>query len=113
MSGKSMSMKKWFVVALAAFSMISFVAAPSLAKADEGEIMPQLATEQVVDTYYHYACPNGITSHNMDYNKTYKVLSFKTSYKRTGRETLGTWKAKNCSCGNGTVYHYKNIWYTW
>ena len=70
----------------------------------------RIQNAQVVDTYYHYACPRGDRSHDMDYNYTYKLLTFQNGYKRSSRRTLNQWSANLCGCGSGTVYIYQNIY---
>ena len=97
------------LLGVALFAVTLSTMAPATAFAEPGISPARIKSEQVVDTYYHYACSKN-SSHNMDYNHTYKLLTFQNGYKRSSRRTLNSWPADLCGCGSGTVYIYQNIY---
>ena len=91
--------------ALAACFMLalSMGAIPNYATAqpDTGSVAPcRLVTADVLDTYKSFSTANH-PSENVDcFDQTYKRLSFKTSYSRTGQTILSTGAALSPR-GNG------------
>lgn len=88
------------------------VTSPTSAAADQPTLVRAM-NEDVLDYYYHYECPKHIAKHNMDYNKSYKLLTFQHSYSYDGFEEISSWKAKNCDCGTGTVSYRHCLYHTW
>lgn len=86
---------KNFVKAMFACFMLtlSMVTIPvcATAKPDAGSVAPcRLVTADVLDTYKSFSTANH-PSENVDcFDQTYKRLSFKTSYSRTGQTILYT-----------------------
>lgn len=107
-------LKRAFFSVCAALVIVSsaLIGAPTYAFADSPSIL-RLMNDDVLNTYYRYKCPLNISSHNMDYNKTYKLLSFRTGYAYDGYIEIDHWSAKNCACGTGTVYYLQCQYHTW
>lgn len=96
--------KKFAKVMTACFILaLSMAAIPAYATAqpDEGFVAPcRLVTADVLDTYKSFSTANH-PSENVDcFDQTYKRLSFKTSYSRTGQTILYTGAALSPR-GNG------------
>lgn len=96
---------KNYVKAMCACIMfaLSMAVIPTYASAqpDAGSVAPcRLVTADVLDTYKSFSTANH-PSENIDYfDQTYKRLSFKTSYSRTGQTILYTGAALSPR-GNG------------
>ena len=98
--------------AAAAVAAPVLAVSPVPATADQPSLTRAMNSD-VLDYYYHYECPAHISGHNMDYNKSYKLLTFQHGYAYDGFEVIDKWKAKNCSCGSGTVYYRHCLYHTW
>lgn len=85
---------------------------PMVAIADSHGIVRAM-NDDVLDYYYHYECPNHISGHSFDYNKSYRLLTFQHGYSYDGFQVISSWKAKNCSCGTGTVEYRRCFYHTW
>lgn len=112
----AVNFKKCLAVLLLSLAFISPICTTSsIAYADDGAAAApyRLMTDDVLDTYRTYTCPNGISSHNMTYNQTYKTITFKTGYKRTGATKEHVGSAKNCSCGSGAIHRFVVTYHTW
>ncbi|MEE0703679.1 MAG: hypothetical protein UCL14_04235 [Collinsella sp.] len=99
-----------FMSSMLAVSGIALGATPAFA--DQPAIVRAM-NDDVLSTYYHYECPNRISGHGFDYNKTYKLLTFQHGYAYDGYTIASSWKAQNCSCGRGTVQYRICNYHTW
>ena len=111
---------KNFVKTLAACFMLalSMGAIPNYATAqpDTGSVAPcRLVTADVLDTYKSFSTANHPSENIGCFDQTYKRLSFKTSYSRTGQTILYTGAALSPR-GNGMPgfeTKYKCTYRTW
>lgn len=102
-------------LALAIGSAFAPMNASAVETKPQGPIVQRLVTDEVLDTYKSFSTAN-YPSENIDcYAQTYRVLSFKTSYSRTGQTILYT-SAALSPRGNGMPgfeTKYKCTYRTW
>ncbi len=107
---------KAFKTAAAALAIgCSLVVSAAPAIAIEPSIQPALVTDSVLDTYKSFSTANNPKENINMYSKTYRTLSFKKSYARTGQTVLYTSMALSPK-GNGVVgfeSKYKCTYRTW
>lgn len=87
--------------------------APAIAS--PAPVQPALVTDSVLDTYKSFSTANNPKENISMYSKTYRTLSFKKSYARTGQTVLYTGMTLSPK-GNGVVgfeSKYKCTYRTW
>lgn len=56
-------------------------------------------TDDVVDTYWSYSCPRGVSGHSISmFNISYKTISYRNGYRRSAHHRESRLAAM-CSCG--------------
>lgn len=71
-------------------------------------------TDHVVDTYWSYSCPRGVSGHSISmFNISYKTISYRNSYRRSAHHRESRLAAM-CSCGVlGTTDKWQFVYSTY
>lgn len=71
-------------------------------------------TDDVVDTYWSYSCPRGVSGHSISmFNISYKTISYRNGYRRSAHHRESRLAAM-CSCGVlGTADKWQFVYSTY
>lgn len=95
------------IVLIATVALLGFgKATPALANDD---IAPQSLIEEVEDTFKNFRSPSYNVTH---YDSTTRKLVFRTSYRYDGAKQIDV-RAGTYGRYSGTIYTFKQIYYTW